>query len=116
MVFLLIFLHGKEKNIHTLVNIYGEGGLFTFHDICTKFDTPVTSFFFYLQLRLSLRDSGVPIQGPLTIHPLYKLFCSVKGTTGLVSRLLSVLVAAHIQTSGFRFDLEGRHSRYGTVI
>lgn len=83
----ICFPDWERKNIRTLSDIYGEGGLLTFQDICKKYGTPRTSFFFYLQLRSSLEDTCVPLQGPLTPHPLHKLFRSAKSTTGFVSRL-----------------------------
>lgn len=53
---------------------------------------PVTSFFFYLQLRSSLKDSGVPLQGLLPTHPLRRLFNAVKSTAGFVSSLYRFLL------------------------
>ena len=77
----------ERNNICTLGDIYGDEGLHTFQDICAKFGTPRTSFFFYLQLRAALKGSGVPLQSPLTPHPLHKLFHCAGSTGGFVSRL-----------------------------
>lgn len=82
----------ERNNICTLGDIYGEGGLHTFQDICTKFGTPRASFFFYLQLRSSLKGSGVPLCTPLTPHPLHKLLHSTRSTSGFVSRLYVFLL------------------------
>lgn len=83
----ICFPHWEEKDIRTFGDIYGEEGLLSFQDICTKYDLPRASFFFYLQLRSTLKASGVPLQGPLTPHPLHKVLCSTRGTIVLVSRL-----------------------------
>ncbi len=77
----------EKNNIHTLGDIYGEEGSLTFQDICSTHGTPHTSFFFYFQLSSALKDNGVPLQGPFTLHPLRKLFHSARNTIGFVSRL-----------------------------
>lgn len=46
-----------------------------------------TSFFFYLQLRSTLKDSGISLQSPLVPHPIRKLPDSVSDTGGRVSRV-----------------------------
>lgn len=83
----ICFPDWEKNNICTLGDIYGEEGLFTFQSICIKYNVPRTSFFFYLQLRSALREVGVPVQGPLTPHPLHTLFHSVGSTRGFVSKL-----------------------------
>lgn len=82
----------ERNNITTLGDIYGERGLYTFQEICIKFGTPPSSFFFFLQLRSALKDSGVPLHSPLTLHPLHKLFYCVGSTSGFVSRLYKLLL------------------------
>lgn len=77
----------ERNNICFLGDIYGETGLRSFEDICIIFDIPRSSFFFYLQLRSSLKDSGVPLFNPLTPHPIFQFFHAAGGTRGLVSRL-----------------------------
>lgn len=82
----------EKKNICTLGDIYGEAGLLTFQNICIKHGIPRTSFFFYLQLRSTLKSNGAPLQAPLTSHPIRKLFYSVGSTRGFVSRLYWLLL------------------------
>ncbi len=47
----------------------------------------VLPFFKNLQSRPTLKASGVPLQSPLALHPLLKVLCSTRGTSGLVDRL-----------------------------
>jgi len=61
-------LAGCSSGWGILQYIYGEGELLTFQNIYTKYGTPRTSVFFNLQLRSSLKDNGVPLQGPFTLH------------------------------------------------
>ena len=70
--------------------IFGGEGVTYFSGI--KYGTPHTFFFFYLQLRSSLKDNGVPLQGLLTPHPFHKLFHSARSTSGFVSRLYCFLL------------------------
>lgn len=86
------FPHWEEKGISTLGDVYGEERLLSFQDLCTKYDIPRTSFFFYLQLRSTLKANGVSLQAPLTTHPLHKVLSPVRGTSGFVSRLYWVLL------------------------
>lgn len=82
----ICFSNWEVGLICTLGDIYGKSGLLSSQDLCTNCDTPRTSFFFYLQLRSTLKASCISAQGPLTSPPLQKTFHSSGGTSGFVSR------------------------------
>lgn len=81
------FSEWRERGISVLGDIYADEGLYSFQILCSKFNLPRSSFFFYLQLRLALKAGGVPWQSPLPSHPLHKIVHCTRGTSGLVSRL-----------------------------
>lgn len=79
------FHQWKVRGVHILGIVYGDEGLRSFQELCTEFDLPRSSFFFYLHLRSALR--AVPLQSPLSPHPLHTILHSTRGTSGLVSKL-----------------------------
>lgn len=48
----------SSRGIHTLGDLFDENCLRTFQDVCDNFNLPGTSFFFYLQLRSSMKAWG----------------------------------------------------------
>ena len=74
-----------EKGVHTLQDIVGMQGLREFQDLQRSYNLPGTSFFFYLQLRASMRAYGVPWD--LNTHPLHLIFNSKRKNNGIVSDL-----------------------------
>ncbi len=81
------FPRWKAKGIHTLGDVFDENGLCSFQKLCETFKLPGTSFFFYLQLRSSMKAYGVPWQTPLTMHPIHERICKADRSKGLVSLL-----------------------------
>lgn len=78
-----------DSGIHALGDIYGDEGLRSFQELSVQFNLPKTTFYFYLQLRSTLKAHGVPWQAALSDHPLYRTICSHRGTRGLVSTIYS---------------------------
>lgn len=85
----------SSRGIHTLGDLFDESGLRSFQNLCDIFNLPGTSFFFYLQLRSSMKTYGVPWQTSLTMHPLHKLICNVSRSRGLVSSLYAFLLESN---------------------
>lgn len=75
------------RGVRTLGNIYAEEGLRSFQDLCSDFELPHSSFFFYLQLRSALKINNVPLQGPLVPHKLYEALHTTRGTNGFVANI-----------------------------
>ena len=83
----ICFPDWERKNICTLNDIFEEKELLFFQNICIKYSIMHTSFFFYLQLRSTLKNNGISLQSPLVTHPIHKLFDSARSTSGFVLRL-----------------------------
>ena len=84
----------EEHGVRLLGDIYDRNGLCCFQEIRNNNNLSGASFFFYLQLRASLRAHGVPWGQPLPIHPLYELITTKKETDGMVSLLYNSFVVA----------------------
>jgi len=77
----------EKQGARLLGDVYDSNGFCSFQEIRSNFNLPGASFFFYLQLRASLKAYGVPWGQPLPVHPLYELITTKKESEGLVSVL-----------------------------
>lgn len=70
--------------------VWDDKGMGSFNDLCSVYNVPRISFFFYLWLRLAMRPCGVPWDVPLT-HSLHSLLDVGGRNRGLVSRIYLLL-------------------------
>lgn len=70
--------------------VWDDKGMGSFNDLCSVYNVPRISFFFYLWLRLAMRTCGVPWDVPLT-HSLHSLLDVGGRNRGLVSRIYLLL-------------------------
>ena len=91
----ICFPDWERKNICTLNDIFEEKELLFFQNICIKYSIMHTSFFFYLQLRSTLKNNGISLQSPLVTHPICKMFDSARSTSGFVSRLYWLVYSSY---------------------
>lgn len=93
------FTAWEERGVSVLGDIFGEHGLMSFEELCTKYNLPRTTFYFYLQLRSMLRDLGAPLRSPLSEFPLVKILTS-SSFKKFVSRTYKILLSSSLQPLG----------------
>ena len=76
-----------DKGIHSLGDIFGDRGLYSFEELTFRFNLQHSTFYFYLQLRTAMKTYGVPWQGPLEEHSLIKLLHQARESRKIVSKL-----------------------------
>ena len=57
--------------------MFDADGLRSFQNLCDIYNLPGNTFFFYLQLRASMRAHGVPWQTALAMHPFHRIIRDV---------------------------------------
>ena len=62
-----------DKGIHSLGDIFGDRGLYSFEELTFWFNLQHSILYFYLQLRTAMKTYGVPWQGSLVEHSLIKV-------------------------------------------
>lgn len=107
------FTQWEEQGIHVLSDIYNNDGLRSFQDLKDSYNLPGTSFFFYLQLRASLKAHGVPWKQPLEQHPLHTIFELRGSSRGIASTLYLKLLKSSYRKlsvdSQWRKDVQYLH-------
>ena len=74
--------------------MFDADGLRSFQNLCDIYNLPGNTFFFYLQLRASMRAHGVPWQTALAMHPFHRIIRDVvdSRSRGFVSTLYNFLL------------------------